>query len=104
MDRKDWLMPLLAAAIGVMATLGGSLVAGYQHERAAARQAQLDFVKQQAAARAEEFNAFKHGLELHDSHRCVGESVGVFQCPRQTLGRSSCPCAKDQQRAGVDGR
>jgi len=60
MDRKDWLMPLLAAAIGVMATLGGSLVAGYQHERAAARQAQLDFVKQQAAARAEEFNAFKH--------------------------------------------
>jgi hypothetical protein len=41
MDRKDWLVPLLAAVIGVMGTLAGSLVAGYQHERAAARQAHL---------------------------------------------------------------
>jgi len=32
MDRKDWLVPLLAAVIGVMGTLGGSLVAGYQHD------------------------------------------------------------------------
>ena len=59
MDRKDWLVPLLAAVIGVMGTLGGSLVAGYQHERAIARQAQLDFAKQQAAARAEELNTLK---------------------------------------------
>jgi len=59
MDRKDWLVPLLAAVIGVMGTLGGSLVAGYQHERAIARQAQLDIAKQQAAALAEELNTLK---------------------------------------------
>lgn len=60
MDRKDWLVPLLAAVIGAIATLGGSLVEGYRHERATTRQVQLDFAKQQAAARTEEFNAFKH--------------------------------------------
>ena len=59
MDRKDWLVPLLAAVIGIMGTLGGSLVAGYQHERAIARQAQLDIAKQQAAALAEELNTLK---------------------------------------------
>jgi len=42
-----------------MGTLGGSLVAGYQHERAIARQAQLDIAKQQAAALAEELNTLK---------------------------------------------
>ena len=47
MDRKDWLLVLLAATLGVLGTLGGSLVAGYQYERAAARQAQLDLAKQQ---------------------------------------------------------
>ena len=60
MDRRDWLIPLLAAVVGVMGTLGGSLVAGYQHERAVARQAQRDLAKQQAAACAEELNAIKH--------------------------------------------
>ena len=59
MDRKEWLVPLLAAVIGIMGTLGGSLVAGYQHERAIARQAQLDIAKQQAAALAEELNTLK---------------------------------------------
>ena len=59
MDRKDWLVPLLAAVIGVMGTLGGSLVAGYQHERAAARQAQFELAKQLAAERAAEFQALK---------------------------------------------
>ena len=59
MDRKEWLVPLLAAVIGIMGTLGGSLVAGYQHERAIARQAQLDIAKQQAAALAEELNTLQ---------------------------------------------
>ncbi len=59
MDRKDWLVPLLAAVIGVMGTLGGSLVAGYQHERAVARQAQFDLAKHLAAERAAEFQTFK---------------------------------------------
>ena len=59
MDRKDWLVPLLAAVIGVMGTLGGSLVAGYQHERATARQAQLDFAKQLATERVAELKALR---------------------------------------------
>jgi hypothetical protein len=59
MDRKDWLVALLAATLGVLGTLGGSLVAGYQYERAAARQAQLDLAKQQAADRAAELIALK---------------------------------------------
>ena len=59
MDRKDWLVPLLAALIGVMGTLGGSLVVGYQHERAAVRQAQVDLVKQQSAERAKALKTFK---------------------------------------------
>lgn len=42
MDRKDWQVALLATTLGVLGALGGSLVAGYQHERVAARQAQLD--------------------------------------------------------------
>jgi hypothetical protein len=45
MDRKDWLLVLLAATIGVLGALSGSLVAGYQYERAAARQAQLELAK-----------------------------------------------------------
>jgi hypothetical protein len=59
MDRKDWLVPLLAAVIGVMGTLGGSVVAGYQHERAVARQAQFDLAKHLAAERAAEFQTLK---------------------------------------------
>ena len=58
MDRKDWLVALLAMTLGVLGTLGGSLLAGYQHERAAARQAQFDLAKQQAAERAAELKAF----------------------------------------------
>jgi hypothetical protein len=42
MDRKDWQVALLATTLGMLGALGGSLVAGYQHERVAARQAQLD--------------------------------------------------------------
>ena len=59
MDRKDWLLVLLAATLGVLGTLGGSLVTGYQHERAAARQAQFDLAKQQAAERVAELKALK---------------------------------------------
>ena len=59
MDRKDWLVPLLAATIGVLGALSGSLVAGYQYERASVRQAQLDLAKQQAADRAAELIALK---------------------------------------------
>lgn len=59
MDRKDWLFPLLAGLIGVMGTLGGSWVTNYQHERAAARQAQIDLAKQMAGERAAEFKALK---------------------------------------------
>ncbi len=59
MDRKDWLVPLLAAVIGVMGTLAGSLVAGYQYERAAARQAQFELAKHLAAERADELKALK---------------------------------------------
>lgn len=59
MDRKDWLVALLAATLGVVGTLGGSLVVGYQHERAAARQTQLDLAKHLAAERAAELKALK---------------------------------------------
>jgi hypothetical protein len=59
MDRKDWLVTLLAAVIGVMGTLAGSLVAGYQHERAAARQAQFELAKHLAAERVTELKALK---------------------------------------------
>jgi hypothetical protein len=59
MNRNDWLVTLLAAVIGVLATLGGSLVAGYQHERAVARQAEVDFAKQLAVERATELKALK---------------------------------------------
>jgi hypothetical protein len=58
MERKDWLVPVLAAMLGMMAAWGGGLVAGYQHERAVARQAQFDLAKQQAAERAVELKAF----------------------------------------------
>jgi hypothetical protein len=59
MDRKDWLVVLLAATLGVVGTLGGSWVAGYQYERAAVRQVQLDLAKQQAAERAADLKALK---------------------------------------------
>jgi len=59
MDRKDWLVALLAMTLGVLGTLGGSLVAGYQHERAAMRQAHIDLAKQQAADRVAELNALQ---------------------------------------------
>jgi hypothetical protein len=59
MDRKDWLLVLLAATLGVLSTLGGSLVAGYQHERAAARQAQLELAKHLAAERTAELKVLK---------------------------------------------
>jgi hypothetical protein len=59
MDRKYWLVPLLTAFIGVMGTLGGSWVAGYQHERAAARQAHIDLANQLTAERTAELKAFK---------------------------------------------
>ena len=58
MDRKEWLLALLVMTLGVLGTLGGSLVAGYQHERATARQVQFDLAKQQAAQRAAELKAF----------------------------------------------
>jgi hypothetical protein len=50
---------LLTAFIGVMGTLGGSWVAGYQHERAAARQAHIDLANQLTAERTAELKAFK---------------------------------------------
>jgi hypothetical protein len=64
MNRNDWFVPLLAAVFGAMSVLGGSLVTGYQHERAAARQLQLAWVTQQAEDRAIERAAFKQaGLQ-----------------------------------------
>jgi hypothetical protein len=59
MDRKDWLVALLAATFGVLGTLGGSLVAGYQHERAAARQAQIDLAKHLADDSAAQLKTLK---------------------------------------------
>ncbi len=59
MDRKDWLVPLLAALFGVMGALGGSLVAGYQHERAALRQAHANLAKQQMNERAQALKVFQ---------------------------------------------
>jgi hypothetical protein len=82
MDRKDWLVALLAASLGVLSTLGGSLVAGYQYERAAARQAQLDLAKQQAAERAAEFKALKEaGLHYMNAIDALVNSL-VFASPR----------------------
>ena len=59
MDRKDWLVPLLAATIGVLGALSGSWLTGYQYERAAVRQAHLDLAKQQASERAADLKALK---------------------------------------------
>ncbi len=82
MDRKDWLVTLLATTLGVVGTLGGSLVAGYQHERAAARQAQNDLAKQQAADRAAELKAFKEvGLRYMNASDALVNNL-VFATPR----------------------
>lgn len=82
MDRKDWLLVLLAATLGVLGTLGGSLVAGYQYERAAARQAQLDLAKQQAAERAAELKALKEaGLSYMNASDALVNNL-VFASPR----------------------
>ena len=82
MDRKDWLVALLAASLGVLGTLGGSLVAGYQYERAAARQAQLDLAKQQAAERAAELKALKEaGLSYMNASDALVNNL-VFASPR----------------------
>jgi hypothetical protein len=59
MERKDWLVPVLAAMLGMMAAWGGGLVAGYQHERAIARQMLQQQASQQVAHRAAELKAFK---------------------------------------------
>jgi len=59
MDRKDWLVALLAATLGMLATLGGSWVAGYQHERATARQAQIDLANHRAADSATQLKTLK---------------------------------------------
>ena len=50
----------LVANIGFMGTLGGSLVAGDQHDRVAVRQVPIDIAKQSAAARVEKLNVFKY--------------------------------------------
>lgn len=82
MDRKDWLLVLLAATLGVLGTLGGSLVAGYQYERAAARQAQLELAKQQAAERAAELKALKEaGLSYMNASDALVNNL-VFASPR----------------------
>jgi hypothetical protein len=82
MDRKDWLLVLLAATLGVLGTLGGSLVTGYQYERAAARQAQLDLAKQQAAERAAELKALKEaGLHFMNASDALVNNL-VFASPR----------------------
>jgi hypothetical protein len=59
MDRKDWQAPLLGVTIGVLGTLGGCWLTGYQHERMALRHAQELAAKQIAAERIAEFKAFK---------------------------------------------
>jgi hypothetical protein len=83
MDRKDWLLVLLAATLGVLGTLGGSLVAGYQYERAAARQAQLELAKQQAAERAAELKALKEaGLSYMNASDALVNNL-VFASPRE---------------------
>jgi len=82
MDRKYLLLVLLAATLGVLGTLGGSLVAGYQYERAAARQAQLDLAKQQAAERAAELKALKEaGLSYMNASDALVNNL-VFASPR----------------------
>jgi hypothetical protein len=82
MDRKDWLVLLLAATLGVLGTLGGSLVAGYQHERAAARQVQLDLAKHLAAERAAELKALKQaGLRYMNASDALVNNL-VFASPR----------------------
>ncbi len=82
MDRKDWLVALLAATLGVLGTLGGSLVAGYQHERAAIRQAHIDLVKQQAADRVAELKALKQaGLRYMNASDALVNNL-VFASPR----------------------
>ena len=82
MHRKDWLGPLFAVSIGVFGALGGSLVTGYQYERAAMRQAQMDLAKQQAAERAAELKAIKQaGLHYMNTTDALVNNL-VFATPR----------------------
>lgn len=86
MDRKDWLVPFLAAVIGVMGTLGGSWVAGYQHERAGARQAQIDLAKHLAAERAAELKALKQaGLRYMNATDALVNNLVFAHARDQTL-------------------
>ena len=86
MNRKDWLVPLLAAVVGVMGTLGGALVAGYQYERAAARQAQFDLAKHLAAERAAELKALKEaGLRYMEATDALVNNLVFAHARDKTL-------------------
>ena len=68
MDRKDWVVPFFAATLGVLATLGGCWLSGYQHERTAQRDAQIAAARQVATERAAELKALKEaGLRYMDA-------------------------------------
>lgn len=45
MDKKDWVVPLITGLIGVIAGLGGAMIAGHYQERVAYQQMQLELAK-----------------------------------------------------------
>jgi hypothetical protein len=52
MDTKDWLIPLITGAVGLVGGLGASWISGHYQENAAIRQAELELKKVAIAGEA----------------------------------------------------
>ena len=86
MDRKDWLAPLLAVTIGVLAALGGGWVTEYLHERAALRQAQVALAKKLVAERDAELKSLKEaGLRYMGATDAMVNAVALGSAKDKAL-------------------
>lgn len=86
MDRRDWLAPLFAVTIGVVAALGGGWVTDYLHERAALRQAQVAVAKQLVAERDAELKLLKEaGLRYMGATDAMVNAVALGSAKDKAL-------------------